>query len=136
MKASKVLNLFSYIALVILLISSVNKVTATSPYTDTQGVVYTYSGSTASVTGFASSLSSSVTIPSTITDGVFTYNVTSIGANAFQSCTILSSVTIPNSVTSIGDLAFYGCTNLSSVTMPICVTSIGDGAFAQKKSLF
>ena len=58
-------------------------------------------------------------------------SVTSIGSNAFQYCTGLTSVTIPNSVTSIGDYAFYGCTGLTSVTIPNSVTSIGDYAFSR-----
>ena len=37
------------------------------------------------------------------------YSVTSIGNGAFQYCTGLTSVTIPNSVTSIGEGAFYDC---------------------------
>ena len=41
--------------------------------------------------------------------------VTSIGIEAFDHCSSLTSVTIGNSVTSIGDWAFHGCTSLSSV---------------------
>ena len=55
--------------------------------------------------------------------------MTSIGSSAFESCSGLTSVTIPNSVTSIGDQAFYGCSSLTSITIPNSVTSIGIWAF-------
>ncbi len=56
-------------------------------------------------------------------------SVTSIGSLAFSSCTGLTSITIPDSVTSIGDTTFVGCTGLTSITIPDSVTSIGDYAF-------
>lgn len=59
------------------------------------------------------------------TDG----SVTSIGDYAFDYCTGLTSVTIPNSVTSIGDGAFSSCRGLTSVTIGNSVTSIGSNAF-------
>lgn len=42
--------------------------------------------------------------------------VTSIGDDAFDGCTELTSVAIPASVTAIGDLAFIDCNNLEDVT--------------------
>ena len=55
--------------------------------------------------------------------------VKSIGDYAFEDCTSLTSVTIPNSVTSIGYGAFKNCTGLTSVTIGDSVTSIGSYAF-------
>jgi hypothetical protein len=61
--------------------------------------------------------------------------VTSIPISAFEDCTSLTSVTIPNSVTSIEEDAFSGCTSLTSVTIPNSVTSIGENAFYNCESL-
>ncbi|MBQ8257729.1 MAG: leucine-rich repeat domain-containing protein, partial [Bacteroidaceae bacterium] len=90
-------------------------------------VAVTYSGSYSGAV--ADEYSGIVTIPSTVTYNDVTYNVTSIGYSAFESCTSLTSVTIPNSVTTMGDYAFYGCTGLKSVTIPNSVTSIEYSAF-------
>ncbi len=49
--------------------------------------------------------------------------------SAFQGCTGLSSITLPNSLTSIETFAFQNCTGLSGITIPDSVTSIGDLAF-------
>ena len=76
------------------------------------------------------SYSGNVVIPSSITYKGVEYSVTSIGEQAFNDCSGLTSVTIPNSVTSIGYHAFWGCSGLTSITIPNSVTSIGEGAFA------
>ncbi len=62
-------------------------------------------------------------------DLVIPDGVTSIGSDAFNGCTGLTSITIPNSVTSIGYSAFSGCSGLTSIEIPNSVTSIGSGAF-------
>ena len=78
------------------------------------GVTYTYSRNTASVTSTASGLAH-ITILESITpsDGT-TYSVTSIGDYAFSGSD-LTSVTIPSSVTSIGAGAFAKCAGLTSI---------------------
>ena len=50
-----------------------------------------------------------IVIPQTVTIENILWKVTSIGKEAFEDCTSLTSVTIPNSVTSIGKDAFSGC---------------------------
>ena len=54
---------------------------------------------------------------------------TEIATGAFNRCSGLTSVTIPNSVTSIGEGAFAECRNLTSLIIPEGVTSIGRRAF-------
>ena len=56
-------------------------------------------------------------------------SATSIGSYAFYGCSGLASITIPDGVTSIGYEAFYGCTGLTSVTIGASVESIGSSAF-------
>ena len=66
---------------------------------------------------------------------IFNSGVTSIGAYAFNGCSGLTSVTIPNSVTSIGQYAFYECSNLTSLTIGNSVESIGQSAFRKCSGL-
>ena len=54
----------------------------------------------------------------------------SIGADAFNSCSGLESINIPNSVTSIGEQAFMYCSSLKSITIPNNVTVIKDRTFS------
>lgn len=74
--------------------------------------------------------SGDVVIPESVEYGGNKYNVTLIGKMAFNNCSSLYSVTIPNSVASIGEMAFSGCSNLSSLIIENGVTSIGEDAFA------
>lgn len=57
-----------------------------------------------------------------------TYYIRFIYPNAFDSCTSLKNITIPDNTLAIGANAFANCTNLSSITLPSTIDSIQDGA--------
>ena len=76
-----------------------------------------------------------VVIPASVTYNEKEYSVTSIGNDAFEHCSSLTSITIPEGVTSIGNYAFYGCSSLTSISLPEAVTSIGEYAFDYCSSL-
>ena len=85
---------------------------------------YTHTDDGVAIEGYIGS-DEVVVIPAEI-DGA---PVTSIGGEAFSSCSSLTSLTIPDGVTSIGENAFRECTALEDVVIPDSVTSIGFGAF-------
>jgi hypothetical protein len=72
-----------------------------------------------------------VAIPATISN----LPVTTIGSQAFNGISNVTSVTIPTSVTNLEEQAFDLCSGLTSVTIPGNVTSIGEDAFAECSSL-
>ena len=78
----------------------------------------------------AVSTSGSVVIPASVFYEGVEYSVSSIGSEVFKGRS-LTSVTIPNSVTSIGENAFQGCSGLTSVHISDiaawCRISFGSG---------
>ena len=83
----------------------------------------------ASVLGPVSTSIVTANIPSTISYGGQTYTIHSIGNRAFQQCTNLTSITIPEGVKVLYDYAFNLCTGLTSVTLPSTITTMGTNAF-------
>ena len=62
-------------------------------------------------------------------------SVKSIGYEAFSYCESLTGISIPNSLESIGDKAFLHCKSLKSIHIPDSVKIIGDWAFYGCRSL-
>jgi len=95
---------------------------------------------------------STVSVPSTVTDGTDTYNVVAIGDSAFEKVKTIKSVTLPEglkvigknafaetgfakielpeSLTEIKDRAFYYCDISGAFVIPDNVTTIGSGLFS------
>lgn len=63
------------------------------------------------------------------------YFIDRIGANAFENCVNLQTISIPYSVTAIENGTFKGCTNLSNVSLSASIVRIGDSAFENCTSL-
>ena len=117
-----------------------------SVYSNISGVLFDKSQTT--LIEYPGGQSGSYTVPSSVTRiGNWAFNnctgltgvtipdsVTSIGWQAFDG-TSLTSVVIPSSVTSIPGMAFFQCYDLASVTIPDTVTSIGESAFSDCTSL-
>lgn len=61
--------------------------------------------------------------------------VTQIGNNAFSGCTGLTGITLPANLTVINYETFSGCTGLTTITIPANVTEIGERAFSGNSKL-
>ena len=115
-----------------LILSVVFSTSASAYDVKVDGIYYNLisKGKTAEVTYGGEKYRGKVVIPSSITVEGKEYTVTFIGAYAFENCSGLTSVTIPNSVTSIDGYAFKNCSGLTSITIPNSVTVIDNDAFS------
>jgi hypothetical protein len=85
---------------------------------------YSVTANQAKIIGYTGAVSN-IVIPSELGG----YPVTSIGSGAFNNCTGIKSISVPDGVTRIGDNAFDGCSGLTSISLPQGLTSIGDCIF-------
>ena len=70
-----------------------------------------------------------ISIPSTVSHNDTLYTVTKIGYRAFCGCSLLKSITIPNTIKILGEEAFWDCEELATIIIPGSITSIGKRAF-------
>ena len=72
--------------------------------------------------------SGSIVIPQTVEHDGITYTVTALGETAFESCTTVTSLTLPPTIRSIGSHCFYNCT-FTTLQLPDSLRRIDDHAF-------
>ena len=82
-----------------LILSVFFSISASAYHVEVDGIYYDISENNATVTSGKKEYSGDIVIPESITFENSIYSVTSIGNQAFNCCTYLTSVTIPNSVT-------------------------------------
>lgn len=114
------------------------------------GVTYTVTGET-SVSIKKSQATGEVVLPENVTEGGKTYDVKSIGReafkwssltsivlpasldtigyNAFGSCSKLTRITLPDNLSVIEPYAFSGCSVLESITLPTGLKAISNNVF-------
>ena len=103
------------------------------------GVYYNINGNEATVTyidynsnyghNYYSQYRGHVTVPEKIIYNGLSYTVVAIGPYAFENCTNLTSVVMPNTITTISNDAFNNCDKLVNITIPTSVTFIDGSAF-------
>ncbi len=70
-----------------------------------------------------------LTLPATVENSGTTYDVVAIDERAFQGCTEITAIVVPEGVTRIGRLAFAQCSALASISLPSTLTMLGSYAF-------
>lgn len=93
-------------------------------FADTQeitidGIIYSCDAETgtAAVTGYDSSATGDITLPSNVEYDGAAYRVTEIRSSAFYECKNLISITVSENVTTIGRSAFASCDSLESISV-------------------
>lgn len=106
---------------------------ANAQYFESGGIAYGItSGQTVEVLAYyylqATPYSGAITIPQTVEHDGTTYTVTALAEAAFESCTTLTSLTLPPTIRSIGSHCFYNC-RFTELRLPDSLRTIADHAF-------
>ena len=86
-------------------------------------------GGTLTALGFESSWTGAFEFCSNLVSITLPNSVTRIYDCTFYECSNLQSVEFSNSLQSIGEMSFYNCRSLSEITLPASVTAINSAAF-------
>ena len=89
------------------------------------GIRYYYGGGRAMIYGSESTLEGEVTIPSAIQVGDDEYKVVGILGSSFFGRSGITALNLPDTLESIGDNAFEGCTALKELVIPDNCLSLG-----------
>gem|GEM_PF-3314254 len=87
------------------------------------------------LTGYTDDMRSEVTVPSYIYYNKQRLPVKWVADGAFEGCSKLVKMTLPESIISIGKCTFQDCKNVKSVKIPESITSIGESTFKDCKKL-
>lgn len=80
-------------------------------------VEYKFNGTSFEVSGYGPGIKRDCSLLSVIQHNGKEYAVTKIASLAFRNCSVLESITIPESIVEIDDDAFSGCSGLTSVAV-------------------
>lgn len=89
----------------------------------------------ATIAYYTSECEEDITIPSTFSYRGEQYTVTEIERRAFDGCSRIVSIVLPNSITVIGEQAFANCSRLVSIVLPNSITEIRKNTFRNCQSL-
>lgn len=96
----------------------------------TEGLIFGQNNNTYYVSDYTGSNSEVI-----ISESYKSFPVTSIDNRAFEYCTKVTDIQLPNTIVLIGEYAFSGCIGLNKITLPSGVTQISKGAFSTCSAL-
>ena len=109
--------------------------TVNSQTFEVDGITYQITNAVDLEVGVSAGCQAEVNIPDQVVFNSQAFTVVRIMDNAFNFCSTLTTLTLPNSLESIGEFAFNNNTNLTNFSIPSTVTLIEKGAFANCQSI-